>query len=120
MTMHSTINLRHEWAVSFAIFLGEVEPGIAAEMCAVHLDEVAAGMPSLDPWGDLRADAEYWADCANPAELNAYGCAALRRLGARMQGRDMRKRLFAAIWRSLPAEDRAAFLRKVTGRAAHA
>ena len=117
MTMHSPINLRHEWAVSFAIFLGEVEPGIAAEMCAVHLDNIAAGMPGLDPWGDLRADASYWADCATVPELHAYACAALRRLGTRMQGRDMRKRLMAEIWRTLPSEDRTAFLRKATGRA---
>ena len=120
MTMHSPINLRHAWAESFAYLLLEVEPGIAAEMCAVHLDTIAAGMPSLDPWGDLRADAEYWADCATVPELHAYACAAMRRLAGRMQGRDMRKRLLVAIWRSLSNEDRASFLRKVTGGTADA
>ena len=117
MTMHSPINLRHQWAESFAFLLTEVEPGIAAELCAAHLDNLAAGMPGLDPWGDLRADAAFWADSATVPELNAYACAAMRRLGGRMQGRDMRKRLLADIWRTLPAEDRTAFLRKVTGRA---
>ena len=116
--MHTPIEapdvlLRRQWAESFAFFLLEVPPALAAEMCAVHLDNLAAGMPSLDPWGDIRADAEYWADCASPAELNAYACAALRRLGTRMQGHNMRKRMMVAIWRSLTTEDRANFLRKV-------
>ena len=109
--------LRRQWSESFAFFLLEVPPTLAAEMCAVHLDNIAAGMPGLDTWGDLRADASYWADCATVPELHAYACAALRRLGGRMQGRDMRKRLMAEIWRTLPAEDRTAFLRKATGRA---
>lgn len=105
--------LRRQWSESFAFFLLEVPPALAAEMCAVHLDNLAAGMPGLDPWGDLRADAAFWADSATVPELNAYACAAMRRLEGRMQGRDMRKRMFAAIWRSLTIEDRKAFLRKI-------
>jgi hypothetical protein len=48
--------------------------------------------------------------------LNIYACAALRRLETRVQGLDARKRLMAALWRSLPQTERSAFLAKVTGR----
>lgn len=123
MTMHaremSTPNrLRAERGVSLGLALGDAHPEDAAAICAGYLEAICAGMPRLDPFGDLRADAAYWADAATPAELNAYACAALRRLETRVQGLEARKRLMAAIRRSLPQTERTAFLRKVTGRAA--
>lgn len=108
--------LRQERAVTLGLALADAHPEDAAAICAGYLDATAVGMPGFDPWGDIRADAEYWADCANPAELNAYTCAALRRLETRVQGLAARKRLMAAIWRSLPQTERTAFLRKVSGR----
>lgn len=116
MEMFLPARLRMERAVSLGLALGAAHPADAAAICAGYLDATAAGMPGFDPWGDVRADAEYWADAANPAELNAYTCAALRRLGERVQGLEARKRLMAAIWRSLPQTERTAFLRKVSGR----
>ena len=116
MEMFLPARLRQERAVTLGLALADAHPEDAAAICAGYLDATAAGMPRLDPFGDIRADAEYWADCANPAELNAYTCAALRRLEARVQGLAARKRLMAAIWRSLPQTERTAFLRKVSGR----
>ena len=90
----------------------------AAQICVAVLDEAAAGMPGFDPWCDIRADAAFWADTAHPAELEAYAAFGLRKLGQRALGKNMRKRLFKTLWRSFTAEERAAFLRQVTGRAA--
>ena len=116
MEMFLPVRVRLERAVTLGLALGDAHPEDAAAICAGYLDATAAGMPRLDPFGDLRTDAEFWADSANPAELNTYACAALRRLGERVQGLEARKRLMAAIWRSLPSAERAAFLRRVTGR----
>ena len=115
--MFLPVRLRQERAVSLGLALADAHPEDAAAICAGYLDATAAGMPVLNGFGDMRADAEFWADSANPAELNTYACAALRRLGERVQGLEARKRLMAAIWRSLPQTERTAFLRKATGRA---
>lgn len=124
MTMHTSIKpmdpalaLRMERAVTLGLALRDADPQDAAALCAAFLIDNGAGMPGLDPWGDVRADAEFWADAANPVELNLYACAALRRLGQRVQCLDARKRLMAAIWASLPQTERTAFLRRVQGRA---
>lgn len=98
--------------------LTNLEPQDAAQICAAVLDEAAAGMPGFDPWGDIRADAAFWADIAQPAELEIYFSVALRKLGQRALGRDMRKRLFKDLWRSFSQTERASFLRHVSGASA--
>ena len=54
MTVHATFTgpeLRQQWAESFAFLLVQAGPGIAADLCAAHLDDIAAGAPPLAPWG---------------------------------------------------------------------
>lgn len=92
---------RHEKRHSAIIALTDLDPQDAASICVAVLDEVAAGSPGLDPWGDLRADAEFWADCANPAELETYFAAALKRLLDQTLGVRARKRMLAALFLSL-------------------
>jgi hypothetical protein len=123
MTMHTRqihdpiIRERAEFATWLCLALEKAHPKDAAQILVAYLDDIAAGMPTFDPWGDLRADAAFWADSAHVAELEQYACAALRRLGARALGIESRRRLFKALWKSLPDADRTAFLRAVNGRA---
>lgn len=108
---------RHHKLEKAVMALTDIDTKDAIQICCAVLDEAAAGMPDLDPWGDIRADAGFWADCANPPELEAYFTAALRKLGHRALGKQMRKRLFKELWRSFTDSERTAFLKHVTGRA---
>lgn len=108
-------NMKCEAAV---MALTDLEPKTAAQICVAVLDEAAAGMPGFDPWGDIRADAAFWADIAHLAELEIYATMAMHKLGQRSLGKQMRKRLFKDLWRGFTETDRAAFLRHVQGRAA--
>jgi len=89
----------------------------AAAICAAFMDDMLTTGPGLIPFGDLRADAAFWADCAQPPELEAYFYAALKRLGGSVLGIQARKRLFKALWSSFPQAERAAFLCHVNGGA---
>ncbi|MFC3613561.1 hypothetical protein ACFORG_07290 [Lutimaribacter marinistellae] len=109
---------RHEKRLTASIALTDLDPQDAAQICCAVLDEVAAEMPDLDPWGSIRSDAAFWADLAHPAELENYATFALRKLGQRALGKQMRKRLFKELWRSFTDAERAAFLKHVNGRAA--
>ncbi|MGJ8588802.1 MAG: hypothetical protein ACSHXW_11660 [Yoonia sp.] len=104
---------RHERRVTALMALEALDPHDAATICAAVLDEISASSPRLDPWGDIRADAQFWADCANNAELEVYYAAALKRLGNTSLGIAARKRLLVAIWTSLNDADHAAFLSRV-------
>lgn len=95
--------------------LTDLDPQDAAQICVAVLDEVAAGMPGFDPWGDIRADAAFWADVAHSAELEIYAAMAMQKLGQRSLGKHMRKRVFKELWRSLTETERAAFLCHVHG-----
>lgn len=101
---------RHEKRHTAIIALTDLDPRDAATICVAVLDEVAAGSPGLDPWGDMRADAEFWADCANPAELETYFAAALKRLRDQTLGIRARKRMMAALFLSFRHADRLAFI----------
>jgi hypothetical protein len=96
--------------------LDGLPPAERSAVAAYVIDRTGAGFPELPVFGDLREQAELWGDCANHWELEAYTCAGLRRLGRVPLALDARKRLIAALWRTLPDRDRAAFLAK-TGRA---
>ena len=101
---------RHEKRHTAIIALTDLDPRDAATICVAVLDEVAAGSPGLDPWGDLRADAEFWADCANPAELETYFAAALKRLRDQTLGIRARKRLLGALFVSLDGLEQNKFI----------
>lgn len=109
--------LRRWWAL--ANFLNEVAeaeaPALAEVVCA-WLERAGAGMPDHDPFGEVRADAAYWADVATPAELEAYTAAGLARIERTGFAVGARKRLILALWQSLPERDRREFVRRVDPR----
>jgi hypothetical protein len=112
--------LRHDQRAIAVSSLEALDPKDAATIAAAVLDVVGAGDPRLDPWSDLRADAEFWADCANPAELEVYFASALKRLKNQSLGIHARKRLFWAIWVSLSVKDQQSFLCRATAKEAAA
>lgn len=111
--LHAT-HRRMERAEALCNALGDAHPDDAKAITAAYLDAMRAGDPQPhDPFGDLRNDAAFWADCAHPGELEAYFAASLKRIGDRALGIRARKRLFAALWESFDTADRVAFLRRV-------
>lgn len=87
--------------------------GVTAVLAAA-LEDLGAGTPDLTHVSDgLKADAAWWADCATPAELEAFCAAALREIPRRAFALKARKRLIVALWESLPDDDRRAFLAAV-------
>ena len=108
------LSLRAELSAQLSYAISQCHPEDAAQIMAASLDDLAAGdPPKSDPFGNLRADAAFWADTAHVAELEVYFAAALKSLGKRALGIQMRKRLFVAIWASLTDADRKAFLSRV-------
>lgn len=101
---------RHEKRNTAIIALTDLDLHDAATICVVFLDQIAAGSPGFDLWGDIRADAAFWADCAHPAELEAYFSAALKRLPNQILGIRARKRLLAGLFQSLGGADQKAFI----------
>lgn len=85
----------------------------AAEIMQHAIEDMAAGPPPHTAFGDLRADAEFWADCATPAEIEAVTAAGLRRIDRALFAEAARKRILVAMWESLPDPDRRTFLRRV-------
>lgn len=106
--------LRLAWAEALCFAIGQCHPDDTAAIMAAALDDMGAGDPTMrDPFGDLRADAAFWADCAHPVELEAYFTASIKRLGNRALGIRARKALFLTLWQSFPRTDRQAFLSRV-------
>ena len=107
---NSDYRLRLERATSLSMTLRDAHPVDATAICVAFLEGHRAGDPGYTAFGDIRADAEFWADCAHPAELAAYFGASLKRLGRTPLGIVARKRLLVALWESLSDANRAAFL----------
>lgn len=106
-------------AMEAAIVAAERHPSgrdALGQMLCVALDTVAGGAPLHTAFGDMRSDAEWWADCATPVELELYAAAALRRIERKTFAPRARKRLFKALWRTFTADERAAFLAAVKDR----
>ncbi|WP_136683120.1 hypothetical protein [Falsirhodobacter xinxiangensis] len=106
--------LRMEYATSLAMALRDADPDDAATICAAFLEEQKTNGPVMgDPFGTTTSDALFWADCAPPHELVAYGMAALDRLQDQPLGIKSRKKLFACLWKTFLPSDRQAFLMRV-------
>jgi hypothetical protein len=105
--------LRARRATALCKMLGDMTPADAAPICCAYLEECGAGDPVHTAFGDIRSDAAFWADCAHPAELEAYFAASLKRLGRTILGIAARKRLLVALWASLTDGDRTAFLSRI-------
>lgn len=71
--------------------------------------------PVQDLFGTIRQDAAFWAETAPRLELQAYAYAALKELGKSALGRSARLGLMAAMWNGMGEQDRAQFLRRVSG-----
>lgn len=82
---------------------------IGEALCAA-LDTVGGGAPEYAAFGDMRADADWWADTATPTELEIYAGAALRRIQRTTFASRARKRLFNMLWQSFSSDERTAFL----------
>lgn len=91
---------------------GDMVSGLAQALCGA-LDTICAGVPDVPFPESSRADAEFWADCATPIELECYLAAALRRIEGTAFAPRARKRLFVALWESMDAQDRIKFLSRV-------
>ncbi len=84
-----------------------------AEVLCEALEEMAGGPPREAFLSRLREDAEHWAYCALPLELEAYVGAGLRRIERVEFAAPARKRLFVALWASMGTEERRRFLSRV-------
>jgi hypothetical protein len=105
--------LRHERRVSAVLALYCLDPMDAATICTEVLESMETDGPRHDPFGHVRSDARFWADCAPPHEVAAYTVAGLERLQNSPLGRRTRKRVFFALWQTFKISDRFAFLTKV-------
>lgn len=92
--------------------VGDFDRAAVQELLCGWLDETGAGVPS-PAFGPLRDEAAFWADCAYPAEIEAFVAAGLRRIERRQFAEGARKRILAEMWKSLTPQDRVAFLRSV-------
>lgn len=89
----------------------------ANQVMSCILEDRRAGGPVDTTWGDIREDAEWWADVATPPEIEAVVAAGLRRIERALFAVAARKRLFVALWEAMPQADRRAFLRRVDPQA---
>lgn len=106
--------LRASRAVDLAVALGAADERDAVQVCAAFLEHVAPDGPEFhNVMHGLRAEAEFWADCASPPALEAYVAAGLRQIGRTAFAERARKRIFAALWESFPEADRRAFVERV-------
>ena len=84
----------------------------AMEIMSAALEDFETAGPFVSLL-DIREDANFWADCASPRELEVYFAAILRILGKRAFALKARKRLFISLWESLTDTDRLSFISKV-------
>jgi hypothetical protein len=106
--------VRKEWAIAAWFALDHCDRQDILHICETWLADLATDGPTIgDPFGMVAADALFWADCAPAHELAAYGCAALDKLHGCSVGINIRKRLFAKLWKAFDKRDRLAFLARV-------
>lgn len=119
MTVQSPIGdpaprLRMEWASALSYAIGACHPDDAAQIMTAAMEDMEIGAPD-QAFGPIKEDADWWADCATPAEIEAYTAAGLRQISRVAFGLAARKRLLVMLWNSLGAADKAAFLARVKG-----
>jgi hypothetical protein len=106
--------IRKEWAIAAWFALDHCDRQDILHICETLLADLVTDGPTLgDPFGMVASDALFWAECAPAHELAAYGCAALEKLHGRSLGINIRKRLFAKLWKAFDKRDRLAFLARV-------
>jgi hypothetical protein len=115
MTMQHTFtdNAQAERLAGALYILDGLLPAERSAIAAFVLDVTGAGFPELLGFGDIREQAELWADCANHLELECYTVASLSRLGRVPLALGQRKRLFRGLWDTFADGERSAFLTSV-------
>jgi len=105
--------IEHYRVVELLAAVARAPHGPANAIMAAALEERRAGPPPHMAFGDIREDAAFWADTATPAEVEAVVAAGLRRIERTQFAAAARKRLFVALWETMEADDRRAFLARV-------
>jgi hypothetical protein len=104
-------------AVVYLDTLAEQDPEAVAWAAYDWLNIRAAGLPLLPLIdGTARDDARFWAETANPSELECYALAAVDRLGGVSGGHALFasrqiKRLVGALWRRMSPSEQSAFVK---------
>ncbi len=88
------------------------DPGDAMQVMAAAIEDLGgAGRPPVPfLYGDLRKDAEWWADIATPVELELYVAAGLRAITRTAFAERARKRIFVGLWESFTPDFQKSFL----------
>lgn len=103
-----------QMAIDAAETLPDGQKAIGEALCAA-LETVGAGAPRYELFGNIRDDAQWWADTATPVEVELYAAAALKRIHKATFATRARKRIFMALWSEFTPQERSAFLAKVNG-----
>lgn len=103
-------------AEALCLAIAACDPADASLIMVEALQDMETGGPQHDALGTLRSDAAWWAETAPQHEVQEYVHEGMKRLAARALGRTTRLRLIASLWNGLSAEDKAAFLARVTGQ----
>ena len=93
--------------------LHAASPRAAVAVADAFLEEVAPAWPECAPFfGQAQREADWWADCAPDTALSylLQGCLKRIAMGQMIMATTARKRALVAIWNTLDAKDRAAFL----------
>jgi hypothetical protein len=86
----------------------QIDPDFIVPLLNAVLDEMRAGQP-LPVFTNMAVEADSWAAMAAPTELEAYLTAICARLPSAAMGLPQRKRVLAALYKSMPEDARAAF-----------
>lgn len=97
-------------------FVEPQQPAVLGEMLCSAFETIIAGPPVHTAFGDVEADADWWADCATPIELEIYAKKALQKMERTTFAPKAKKRLLTMLWASLTENERRDFIRAVTGR----
>lgn len=97
------------------IATAEQDRTAAVAACDSALDIMAARAPEASPYfGAIRSECEWWVDMASDTERMNMLAAILRRISReRINTINARKTAIVAIWNTLDAQERAAFLDRV-------
>lgn len=107
------MRLRAEHATSLALALADCHPQDADQIVAAWLaDRLTTGPEPA--FGTIRDDAAFWAETAPQVEVQEYVWAGVKVLAGKAMGRTARQRFLALLWNGMAADDRRAFLQRVT------
>lgn len=107
--------LRAERATTLALALADCHPQDADQIIAAWLAERLTTGPE-PAFGAIRDDAAFWAETAPQVEVQEYVWAGVKVLADKAMGQTARQRFLALLWNGMAADDRRAFLQRVTAQ----